>query len=231
MRDSVAPPPMSEEQIKAAFETLKLSDEQVGVIMNKANQKYNPIIEDKETYKSIKRRYEKLLDLREKASWLVKRTEWELSGEEDRSGIEKILKTVYKVRQHCAWIEYELDAYQKKEGENVMKRFSSLTLEQVFNRQTQKVDTTLLAEIKENIFFSKKPYNVNCGASGIGGILKKLQKKDLNPKSACTGYVVSLGNDFNLMILKVLDKKEYKIITIILDKNIESSTYGPIYVF
>jgi hypothetical protein len=206
LRDSVAMPPMSVEELKTAFQPLRYEADRL------------------RDYDEMKKRLADLEKLRNMGSWIVKRLVWEGAKDAEK----KAMRISYDIRKSCAILSNEVTILEENKGKSAMLKFKSLSLNDIYNEKTQQTNLELLNELKTNLFFSKQKPNI-ISQGGVGKLVNPdMLEKGIHPHAACKGYSTTLGADFNLMILRLSDGKT---IAVISDKNADSKTFGTIRVF
>jgi hypothetical protein len=76
------------------------------------------------------------------------------------------------IRTEWAKLDTRLQTQTDKAGADASKSFETLTLEQIYDPATKEVKMEVIDYYKENLFYSKKPYTINC-KSGVGTNLLK----------------------------------------------------------
>lgn len=205
-RDSVPPPPMQFEEVKARFEQLRYKKG------------------DLEDLEEMQKRKNALDTLISNASWLVR---WKSWSEKKEDGATQSEKLAFQIRQSSAVLKYDMTDQGEKIGIEAMDKFLKITVKDIFLDDGKKVNTELLDYFKKNLFYSRKPYNTNC-ERGIGRWLGDL-RKDIDRRLNCRGYAQGLGDDFLLWILKT--ESTNQTVAVITDKNIDRKSYGVIIVW
>jgi len=124
-----------------------------------------------------------------------------------------------KINKNLALLNVDLEEYREARGNQAIQLFREI--EKQFNdlagrtkgytdssiRQSlrQPANMIVLQQLKTYLFMSKMQPNINCN-SGVGHWFKGLPPErtgDIDPKSDCLGYAISLGKNHNLLILRV----------------------------
>lgn len=117
------------------------------------------------------------------------------AAEKELEKMKKELAPVEKlsnlIRTAWAKLDTRLQTQTDKAGADASKSFETLTFEQIYNPTTKEVKMEVIDYYKENLFYSKKPYTINCnGGVGanllkdidlVGGNDKKQADTNLNP--------------------------------------------------
>lgn len=124
-----------------------------------------------------------------------------------------------KINKNLALLNIDLEDYREARGNqavqlfrNMEKQFNDLggrtagyTDDSIRNSLREPSNLAVIQQLKAYLFMSKMQPNVNC-KSGVGHWFKGLPPErvaDIDPKSDCLGYAVSLGKNHNLLILRV----------------------------
>ncbi len=122
-----------------------------------------------------------------KAAWgKVEAAEKEL--DEMRKKLAPVEKLSNIIRTAWAKLDTRLQTETDKAGADAIKSFETLTLEQVYDPVTKQVNQTTIDFYKENLFYSNKPYTINC-KSGVGANLFK----DLDQITGTTNKTATEG--------------------------------------
>lgn len=124
-----------------------------------------------------------------------------------------------KINKNLGLLNVDLEEYREARGEQAIQLFRDV--EKQFNDLTgrtkgysddsirqslrEPANMVVVQQLKAYLFMSKMPPNINCN-SGVGNWFKGLPTDrvgDIDPKSDCVGYAVSLGKNHNLLILRV----------------------------
>jgi hypothetical protein len=124
-----------------------------------------------------------------------------------------------KINKNLGLLSVDLEEYREARGEQAVKLFRGM--EKQFNDLAgrgkgysddsivqalrEPANMIVVQQLKAYLFMSKMPPNINC-SSGVGNWFKGLppdRMGDIDPKSDCVGYAVSLGKNHNLLILRV----------------------------
>ncbi|MCS6966961.1 MAG: hypothetical protein RMJ44_09440 [Cytophagales bacterium] len=124
-----------------------------------------------------------------------------------------------KINHNLALLNIDLEEYRRAKGNHALKLFRQM--EKQFNDLASRTqgysddsiraalrqpeNMFVIQQLKAYLFLSDMPPNVNC-RSGVGQWFKGLtaeQIGEIDPKSDCLGYVMALGKNHNLLILRV----------------------------
>ncbi len=127
-----------------------------------------------------------------------------------------------KINKNLGLLNIDLEEYREARGEQAVQLFRGI--EKQFNdfaartkgysddsiRQSLREPANMIVvqQLKAYLFMSKMQPNINCN-SGVGHWFKGLppdRVSDIDPKSDCIGYVISLGKNHNLLIMRVRGK-------------------------
>lgn len=111
------------------------------------------------------------------------------------------------IRTEWAKLHTRIQVETDKAGEDAIKSFEKLTLDQVYNTQTKEPNMATIDYYKENLFYSKKPYNINCKGGAGANLLKGIALGTGQNIQGCIGYVSSLNRNemYSLIIVKLTD--------------------------
>ncbi|WP_448519392.1 hypothetical protein [Rhodoflexus sp.] len=124
-----------------------------------------------------------------------------------------------KINRNMALLNIDLENYREARGNQALQLFHSMEKQfndlkgrtegysddSIRNSLRERSNQIAIQQLKAYLFMSKMPPNINC-KSGVGYWFKGLPPErvaDIDPKSDCVGYVVSLGKNHNLLILRV----------------------------
>jgi len=202
----VEPPPMSLEQLKSKALALR----------------YNR--GDLTDYDAMKKRLADLDSLRSNATLYYTYTLKKSKEAGSDTELQDAMKTSTIIRQSHAILRNDMEDIEAEKGNNAWRVFVRLDIKDIYDPVSSKLNKELIKELKENIFFTKKPFDIVCEKGGVGQFLGNLSYT-FDGKQPCKGYRVSLGTVFNLLILKLEDGKT---IGVVVDKNIQHGSYGAI---
>jgi hypothetical protein len=238
-------PEYSVESIKAEFQTLRydtlaLNPSITGVDKAKQRaaqetdrrQRRLTKLRDKAYYQDMLKRLRQLDGLRLQACCLVIYLQREVGNPNMMDGnASKALKERAELQRvigrNWGLLNTDLQIIEDERGEQAQKNvkhlettFRSMDDSTALKYLDQPDVRQMVEQLKENIFFSRNPPNLNC-QGGVGNWLRPLPREaigNINPQDGCVGYNVSLGRGYNLIVARLTDKR---VIAIVWDKTKE----------
>lgn len=127
--------------------------------------------------------------------------------EKMRKETEPTEKLANIIRTEWAKLNTRIQTDTDKAGESAIKSFETLTLEQVYDVTTKQPNLETINYYKENLFYSKKPYTINCRSGAGATLLKGIELEKGQNLQGCIGYVSSLNKHamYNFIIIKLTD--------------------------
>jgi hypothetical protein len=111
------------------------------------------------------------------------------------------------IRTEWAKLNTRIQTETDVAGESAIKSFEALPLEKVYDVATKTPNMETINYYKENLFYSKKPYTINCRSGAGATILKGASLKTGQNLQGCIGYISSLNKSemYSLIIVKLAD--------------------------
>jgi hypothetical protein len=127
--------------------------------------------------------------------------------EKMRKETEPTEKLANIIRTEWAKLHTRIQTETDKAGEGAAKSFETLTLEQVYDVATKTPKMEIINYYKENLFYSKKPYQINCKSGAGATLLKGMVLEKGQNLQGCIGYISSLNKNemYNLIIIQLTD--------------------------
>ncbi len=127
--------------------------------------------------------------------------------EELRKKTEPTEKLANIIRTEWAKLNTRIQTETDKAGEEAMKSFEKLNLADVYDVDTKQPNMATIDYYKENLFYSKKPYQINCKGGAGATLLKGIALGTGQNIQGCIGYVSSLNKHlmYNLIMIKLAD--------------------------
>lgn len=148
---------------------------------------------------------------------------FEDSTELMRKNLKPVKNLAYEIRKEWVKMSYKLQDITQPLGKEASEDFDAIVTDFLNMKYDEVVNAVnnvdvleRLKTLKNNIFFSKRIPNINCHG-GIGVFLQGLPEEEIKTiaggdvgvflKSGCVGYTMGLGEDCNLVILKLPDEQ------------------------
>jgi hypothetical protein len=170
--------------------------------------------------------------------------EAELKASEDsveimRKNLKPVKNLAYEIRKEWVKIYYKLEDVTKPLGKEAAAEFDAIVTDFLHFKYDEVIKALdnpdvldRIKTLKNNIFYSKKNPNIDC-KGGIGVFLNGLPEEEIKAvaggdigtflRTGCVGYTVGLGEECNLVILKLPDEQ----IIAILRKKALKQEYDP----
>jgi hypothetical protein len=195
---------------------------------------------DANYYSTMEKRLNELGEVRHKAGWLMRYMEWQ-GAERNDPDMVKIGKMASEIMKNHGLLKADLLTVAEQKGEEaavllkkVEKDLLRKEADEIMEFVQLEEGKTTIQKLKEGIFMSKLPSNINC-KSGVGYWLKGLAPsawEGIDPKAGCLGYMISMGKEHNLVILRVqmIDENtgKDKVIAILWDKIADDGFSGAV---
>jgi hypothetical protein len=127
------------------------------------------------------------------------------------------------IRAEWAKLNNRILTQTETAGVDATKSFETLTLEQIYDVATKQPKLEVIQYFKDNLFYSKKPPQINCKSGAGANWLKGIPIDEKIKQQGCLGYVSSLNKNemYNFVVIKLLDGTVYAILW---GKNNEAAT-------
>ncbi len=156
-----------------------------------------------------------------------------------RKNLKPVKNLAYEIRKEWVKIYYKLEDVTKPLGKEAEADFDALVTDFLHFKSDEVLKALnnpdvldRIKTLKNNIFYSQKKPNIDC-KGGIGVFLNGLPEEEIKAvaggdvgtflRTGCVGYTVGLGEDCNLVILKLPDEQ----IIAILRKKALKQEYDP----
>jgi hypothetical protein len=123
----------------------------------------------------------------------------------EQESIDEIGSQIKEVRGARAIIRYRLEDVRADIAKELQKKVEALAkmdIKDIYDEQTQTyTNTALIDELRQSLLDGAVPPSVDTHAVGL--VIPGCEKFDINPKLPAKGHRVSIGQKYNLIIVKI----------------------------
>ncbi len=138
-----------------------------------------------------------------------------------RKQLKPVKGLAFEIRK--AWVKMNHAVMDKTENlgkeadaefQAIIDDFHNIKFESVLKTLADPSFIERIKSFRDNIFYSKRNPNIDCDG-GIGNFMKGLPPEEaegMDRRAGCVGFVLGLGDDCNLVILKLIDESKIAIV-------------------